>query len=197
MPFAGVPPAFGLGPTMQPNATEFTWTKKRHRAAQLVADDTLTDVEIAADLRIHKTTLERWKQRPEFIVHVREIVDAYREKIMQRGIAIKAERVRQLQQIADKLTTVMAERAEALAGEAPGGGTGTITRQLKSVGVGENNMVVEEYVVDKGLLLELRGTLEQTAKELGEWVVKHEHAGDQEKPIRVVHEIAGVDPAEL
>jgi hypothetical protein len=51
----------------------------------------------------------------------------------------------------------------------PGGRTGLLVRQIKAVGAGVNRKLVPEYVVDTGLLREIRATAQQAAEELGQW----------------------------
>jgi len=152
---------------------EFRWTKKAERAARLVADDTLSDEQIAAKLRIARSTLSRWKAHPEFQARVRAIVSEYREAILAEGIADKQNRILALNERWRRLQQVIEERArDPDMAKVPGGKTGLLVRQLKSIGVGENNTVVEEYVVDVGLLRELRAHEQQAAQELGQWVEK-------------------------
>ena len=59
----------------------------------------------------------------------------------------------------------------------PGGRSGFIARQVKAVGAGANQRIVSEYVVDVALSRELRGVLEQAAKELGQWTERQELTG--------------------
>ena len=63
---------------------------KREQAAQLVADDNLTDDEICAKVGVSNRQLDRWKAIPEFKARGHEHVAAWKARIMERGIAIKA-----------------------------------------------------------------------------------------------------------
>ena len=68
------------------------WTKRRALAAVLVAEDELTDDEIAGRVGIKRLQLWRWKQRPEFSARVAEIANrigalALRRAIGRRGSA--------------------------------------------------------------------------------------------------------------
>lgn len=62
--------------------------------------------------------------------------------------------------------------------DVPGGKTGLLVREIKSIGAGPNSREVEEYKVDTGLLKELREHERQAAIELGQW----QESGQQLKP---------------
>lgn len=156
---------------MQPNATEFVWTKKREQAAALVADDQLADREIAQSIGVNKVTLERWKQHPSFRARVDALVEDVRLALRAKGISDKANRVAALDDRWRRMQRVIDERAadESYA-DVPGWKTGLLVHQRKKIGHGEDSEVVDEFVVDVGLLRELRAHEEQAAKELGQWV---------------------------
>lgn len=96
---------------------------------------------------------------------------------MQRWIAQKHRRVDVLMNQAERIQQLRDARAADLA-TVPGGDTGLIVRQMKSVGFGENNTLVEEYAFDAALSRELRETLKQAAQELGQWSEKQEVDGN-------------------
>lgn len=169
---------------MAQNVTEFQWTTTRERAAQLVADDVLSDEHIASQLGLNRRTLARWKLQPAFKQRVEEHLTAARELIRAEGIANRQNRVDALSDRWNRLHQVIAARAEDLQA-VPGGSTGLLVRQLKSIGVGENNQVVEEYIVDTGLLAELRNHERQAAQELGQWTEKRELLGAEGGEIQV------------
>jgi hypothetical protein len=124
-------------------------TKKRDKAAQLVAEDCLYDEKIAEEVEIGRRPLARWKTEPRFIARVEAIASAYAERVLNRGIARKERRVAVLNELHEKLLQVISERAESpdLA-TVPGGKTGLITKMLKGIGKGEDFQVVEAYEVD-------------------------------------------------
>jgi transposase-like protein len=161
-----------------PDATDvppFAWSKKRERAARLVAEDKLSDAQIAGELGIAKMTLERWKRHPEFRKRVDQHVEAYKAACLKRGIAQRERRVEVLNDLWERMQQVIAERAEAPeVQEVAGGKTGLITRTLKGIGKGEDFQVVEVFEVDTGLLRELREHQRQAAQELGQWTEKRE-----------------------
>lgn len=142
---------------------------RRDQAALLVAEDRLTDEQIAASLGVTRWALVKWKRRPEFAAKV----EAYRaeawERIKSRGIARMENRVARLDRDWLKMQRVIEARAEDLAGEVAGGETGHLVRQVKVIGQGKAAQTITEYAVDAGLLKELRAHEQQAAKELGQW----------------------------
>ena len=181
---------------MSGSVTEFKWTAKTTKAAQLVAADKLKDKQIAKAVGVAERTLERWKLNPEFVAKVNEIVERVDAAILKRGIANRARRVAILDDMAGRLLTVVEERAKEhrdnakarkkaqqvikegtveardvpiLPGVGAGGETGLLVRQIKLAASGAT---VEEFAVDTGLLKELRAHQEQAAKELGQWSEK-------------------------
>jgi putative insertion element HTH domain-containing protein len=153
-------------------------TSKRERAAALVAEDRLTDEDIADELEITRRTLANWKKTPTFQARVDEIVEEVKAALIARGILDRQNRLNALNDRQKRMTEVIRQRAENLK-EVPGGGnTGLLVRQVKGIGKGEDFQVVEEYAVDTGLLREMREHEKQAAIELGEWTEKREHSFD-------------------
>lgn len=166
--------------------TEFRWTKQRLTAAMLVAQDDLTDEQISARLGIARRTLDYWKVTPSFMERVQDNVAKIDERILSIGIAQKSKRVEAKHQRWMLMQQVIRERSEdPSVADVPGGKTGLVIRQLKSIGMGRNNQTVEEFVVDTGLLSELRAHEKEAAQELGQWTEKRELSGDPKRPIYV------------
>lgn len=148
----------------------FEWTKPKVEAAELLAARNLPTHEIAERVGIARSTLWEWKRLPEFAARVEEIVEEHRAETRRIGIADKERRLAALNDRWNRLRRVIEERAEDPAvAAAPGGTTGLMVRQLKSVGAGDSAIVVEEFSVDTGLLKELREVEKQAAVELGQW----------------------------
>jgi hypothetical protein len=148
-----------------------------------VADDSLTDVEIAKEAGVHKATLERWKKVPEFQERVRDVHANLESKALeialQYGIADVRQRIRSLDERWKKMLRVIAERAkDPVMEKAAGGRTGLLVHRRSVIGHGGNSLTVDEYQVDTGLLRELRETARQAAQEMGKWVSKHEGVTD-------------------
>lgn len=173
----------------------WNWTQARERAALLVAEDARPDREIAAEVGVSERTLERWKQRPEFVARVAAHVEAFRQAVLTQGIADRVNRVQRLDADWDALRVVQKRRAEAalLAAlvrrekvreespelaeaelehfeEYPGMMTGRIVRVETPTKMG----MKLEYQVDTGLQSELRALEMQAARELGQWIDRSE-----------------------
>lgn len=168
------------------NCTGFTWSKRRERAALLVAKDEETDEQIAAALKITRRTLAYWKRNPAFAARVQEHRDRWRRELAAKGLVEKRNRVDALNERWEKMRQIIAERAEDEdVANVAGGKTGLIIHRMRVIGTGKNAQLVDEYEVDTGLLKELRAHEEQAAKELGQWVEKGELTGKDGGPIQL------------
>jgi len=146
----------------------FRWNAQKHRAAILLAENELTDRQIAETLGIGRTSLHYWKQNPEFAAQVGDHIGEIQAGMLRLAIAKKHKRLKVLDELHEKLLTVIEERAGEHPGVA-GDGTGLIVEQVKQLGTGANAQVIEEYVVDTATVREIRALHEQAAKELGQW----------------------------
>lgn len=161
----------------------FEWTGRREQAALLVAQDELSNEEIAAACGVKRQTLDFWKTFPQFKERVAEHVRAIREAVLTQGIANKVKRVKAMDDRWNKLKRIADERGAAAAMRSVSGGTtGYIVRQVKFDKFGGQ---IDEYAVDTGLLSELRALEKQAAQEVGDWVERKEHAGPGGGPIPV------------
>jgi hypothetical protein len=165
----------------RPNATKngpkpFPWSARAHRAAALVAEDHLSDAEIAKRVGINKGTLERWKARPDFRRRVAELVAKVEEKAEQFAIFHKLLRIEALDKRWQEMQDVIRQRAaDPDHRKAPGGNSGLLVRTVKMIGTGEMAERVEEFAFDAALVRELREHEMQAAKELGQLKEVHEH----------------------
>lgn len=89
-------------------------------------------------------------------------------ELMKIEVANKVWRVSRLQATLDRLDMIVADREKAFA-HLPGGRSGFVGGRFKMLGTGENAREVEESFFDRDLVQEMRGILEQAAKECGEW----------------------------
>ena len=140
--------------------------KRREQAAQLLADDRLKDNKIAELCGIHETTLSQWKRRPDIKSRIEELTQAYADKALKTGLALRERRIAELWSRHDKFRQIIEERAAdpSLVG-VPGGNTGLVVRSTKVVG----KQVYESFSTDTRLSKEMRGIEEQIARELGQW----------------------------
>lgn len=190
---------------MSDSGRNFELTKERKLAARLLWEDDLTDEDISEQVGISPRTLYRWKGQPEFRAEIKRLGDEWAATVMSVGVAKRENRVAALNDRWELLKQVVIERAAWYAAPddsgdddaepiAPGAGTGLMVKQVKSVGFGENNMVITEWVVDTGTLAELRAIEQQAAKETGQWLDKSESklTVDMESAIRKLADRHGV-----
>lgn len=171
---------------MAQNGTGFRWTPQRDQAAQLVAEDSLTDEAIASEVGVSRRQLARWKCDGEFAARVEEIRKTLGDLALRHVISKRHRRVRALDERWEKLQRVIAERGAAKEmAKVPGGRTGLLVRTVKGLGTGDNFRTVEEYEVDTGLLRELREHEKQAAQELGQWSEKRELTGADGGPVPI------------
>jgi len=160
---------------MTQNDTGKPLPTRQERAALLVATDDLPDEQIAASIGIGRKTLARWKLRADFHGRVEAHRAALAGAVTEAGLAVKVNRIRQLDRRWRKLRALIDERAaDPTMQHVPGGKTGLLVRQVKVIGTGRNAQRVEEYVVDVGTLRELRAIEQQAAQECGQWCEKRE-----------------------
>lgn len=160
------------------------WNRARTLAAQLVAEDELTDEKIAERCRHRRNWLAQLKHDDRFKLRVRGLQDQMRAELLERGVRERFNRVDALNDRHERMQKVIAARAEAPEmQDVPGGDTGLLVQRVKGVGGGDNFTIVHEYLVDTALLAELRATEKQAAEELGQWTEKRELTGKGGGPI--------------
>lgn len=162
----------------------FEWNKKKLKAATLLAEDFLTDTEIAKKVEVAVRTLWYWKANEEFRAKIQEIVAATGRKIAQFAGTKTSRRVERLQQRWDGLHRVIEQRAADPHHQiAPGGDTGLLVRTEKLLGSGEKAEKVVEFAVDTGLLKEAREIEKAFAQECGQLVDRKEVTGPDGEPV--------------
>src|SRR6266446_4822917 len=150
-------------------------TKKREKAAQLIAQDHLSDEKIAAEVGISRRTLARWKAEQKFIARVEQITTVYADSVLRHGLPRKTRRLAVLNDLHEKMLQVITDRAsDPELAEVPGGKTGLVTKTLKGIGKGDDFQVVEVYQVDTGTIGKICDVQKQAAEELGQWVKRSE-----------------------
>lgn len=158
---------------MTQKAAEFAWDQAKHEAAQLLAEDELTDEQIATKVGHNRASITRWKKIPEFAARVKAIATELGDSILQIGIARRSRRVKALNDRWERLQRVIEARSQDPAMQnVAGGKEGVMVRTRKVLGSGPGSKVVSEFAVDTGLLKELRDHEKQAAQELGQWVDK-------------------------
>ncbi len=186
-------PAFVVcGSNMSSNATAHDTSSRRTRAAVLVAEDELTDNEIAAAVGINTRTLQRWKHQSAFAAQVGGHIGAIQAGMLRLTIAKKHKRLAVLDQLHTKSLAVIEARAQRYQATMSDDAAVVAAQAARSVFGRETpfeavtGLLVEketvnnagyrtvEWAVDRGLIQEIRSLHEQAAKELGQWVDRSE-----------------------
>lgn len=98
------------------------------------------------------------------------------ESAINQGLARKAGRIRQLEELFDRALRVIIERADSeTTANVPGGRTGLLVRDIKHL--------TEVFKFDAALVREMRGILEDIAKEKGERSQKVELSDPNGEPL--------------
>lgn len=163
---------------------EFVWNETKTRAAVLVAEDDISDAEIAAGAGVTKQTLYNWKANPAFQARVDDHLREIDRAMMRHAIARRHQRIAKMQRVLERIEQVIDERGEEYRGVA-GGESGLIVGKPIFSHRGD---LEYEYKFDRALVAEYRALMEQSAKELGQLTEKIEHTGDG-----IVRQYIGVD----
>lgn len=186
---------------MSQKVAVFRWSPAREKAAELLAQDELSDEAIASQVGVSRRQVVRWKAEPAFAARVRELAESSLAELRAKGLLERVNRLEALRDVADRIHRVMSERGESeLMAEVAGGRTGLLVAKPVLVRVYEadeamgdvlipvkQSRIAYEYAVDTATLRELRETMKQAAQELGEWSEKHEVGGKGGGPIGVQH----------
>jgi hypothetical protein len=99
------------------------------------------------------------------------------DKALKEGKSRRERRLSVQNEVHSKLLTVIYERAkDAELQSVPGGKTGIVCKTIKGIGKGDDFRVVEQFQTDTDTIKALLAIHEQTAKELGQVVERHEVA---------------------
>ena len=139
------------------------------------------------------------QQGPRLLVNVgiAQAIAEWREEAKTNAIAMQEYRIARLADIEQRYVQLIEERAAALDGKVPGGGTGLLVQQTKVVRSGDDVEIVHEYKADTAVTKEIRETLKQAAQELGQWTENRNVTVKNEDIIIEVAAKYGVDPKEL
>lgn len=147
----------------------FHWTRQTVKAATLLAENRLTQKQIAAEVGCSPRAVANWLTVPVFKSHVSKLVEETRKILAQRYIAQQDQRIASYIQDFERTDQIIQERAEALK-DVPGGKSGLIARDFKAV----KDEVVEVYEFDAALVRERRAIRKDVAEELGQLTQKHD-----------------------
>lgn len=174
------------------------WSKQRVQALELLAAGDLTERDIADQIGISTRQLNRWIENEDFRARLAVETERIDQRIRNRGIARLIKRVEGYAERRDRLNKIISERAASPQMQnVPGGQTGLLVHEIKSVRVGEQWELVDEYTLDAALLRELREHEKQAAMELGQWI---EHTEKLEKRFiagNLTHQHTSLDLSKL
>lgn len=169
-----------------PNYTEIALPGREEEAALLVAEDDLTDEQIAERVGITKRSLELWKKRPHFAARVVQHKEAFKDRALVEGFADKRARLKALNALAQDLMRDMAEPATDLKPK------GTYRKEIK---LAADGTAVDYEVFDKDKATTFRGYLDDIASEMGERKTIAEVTGKDGEPL--VLGLVGVDVGKI
>jgi hypothetical protein len=125
--------------------------------------------------------------RSEGIANKQNRLNDY-EEIRRRLWQIADERKAEYEKVEEATKNLPEQGLTAIFGQrsAPAGGTsGFIVRQVKVIGQGRNQQVVEEFAADTALANQILAVNRQAAQELGEWSEKKQVTGANDGPIEL------------
>ena len=130
-------------------------------------------------------------------VEVADRLREWRATVQKQAITIQQYRIARLADLEQRCVSIIEERAVEMEGEVAGGGSGLLVRQKKVIRSGDDITIEYQYVVDTGLIKELRELLKQAAQEVGDWTDNKRITFDSEAVIIEVAEKYGLDPKAL
>lgn len=155
-------------------------SQKQERAAVLLAADELTDKEIAKKIGVGGGCLGRWKKDEAFMTRVKLEIAIMAERALSKGIARRDRRLTRLDTLVNSVDQVLRERGAARDMKGvPGGKTGLITRDYKSIG----GVPIPIYRVDNPSIQSIIDLQKEAAEETGQRVRKSEVAGADGQPL--------------
>lgn len=157
----------------------FEWGGQSLEAAWLLADQQLTNQQIADKVGVTPARLSTWRQHPEFKAKIVENLREIEKEIMGIGIALKQNRLRRLNDHWNKCRDIVAQRAVAYGNDAaamlvPGTDTGLIVPEVKQGRGGPYTVWKHDSELEQTLLSLER----QAAQEMGHWVKRTDVTSD-------------------
>ena len=139
--------------------------KQRAKALALIVEGK-KDSEIAALMKVSRQAVTKFRAR-----HQDEIAPAVEEverQIIDYAIAHKVNRIADADADYGRTTALLEARANDKRYDEPGYSTGLMVHQLKVIGTGRNQQVIDEYKPDTALLAERRALRRSVAEELND-----------------------------
>jgi len=149
---------------VNPETPSFMDSAKRRQAAIDLAEDIFTDEEIAERAGVNRETLHNWKKRVDFCEVMAQRVAELEVTAVSFALARRRERIRKLQEHADRLEQLMEARRAKFASELEGA-TGMVAERSLA---GKLGVIGSDFYFDDKLSREYRETLNQIARERGQ-----------------------------
>ena len=142
-----------------------TLTVEQEKTAALIAEAELGIEEIANRMNISRGTIHYWRQtRPEFVELIETHRAEMRKAVREHGISIVENRIKASHRRWQKMHRLIEARAESHK-DIPGGDTGMLVKDVKSLGEGAT---VDVYSFDAALMREIREIEKHAAEQLGQ-----------------------------
>lgn len=140
---------------------------RKARAARLVAEDNLTDEQIAGQAKVTDRQLRNWKQEPAFRQAVSEHIAQITEQVLSQGIARLDKRLAAKQDRWRRLQRAIEEQADNPdVKDRPGGKSGFLFHREIPTRFG----TIEEYTLQTGVSAEMRALEMDAARDTGQYV---------------------------
>jgi hypothetical protein len=172
----------------------WNWTTGLDQAAYLVAEDRMTLKDIEEKTLISTSRIKKMiSLNGEFCKRVDHYREEWMKKLKTKSTANRDLRINIYAEMADKLVGIYRDRAKQYKNKKhPGVNSGMMVRTIKAVGHGPKAKFIRGWEVDHALSREIRDTLQQMAKERGEWTEKTENSNTV-----LVREYQGVNTADV
>lgn len=154
-------------------------TGRQLQAAKLVGTARLHRSQIAAKVGVTIRTLTTWKSDPDFLAEVRRCQSEWRARSLSIGIADKALRLHNLNNLLARSIGIIHQRArDKWHRQIPGGNTGLLVAREKAIPVSRGHYrATIEYEFDAPLVSGICALMQQAAVEKGEWKDKKDASG--------------------
>jgi hypothetical protein len=140
----------------------------------------------AAALGISEKSIDRWKQDPAFKVRINAELALIRERIVQEGMSVKANRIMAKRRRHAAFMRVIQKRAgNPSRGGADWDDTGWVVQRQRNIGGGEFGRDITEFETDTATSAHLTDLEDSIAREMGEMESGAKAAAPVE--IRITH----------
>lgn len=172
---------------------------KKHRAAILLAENEKSQIAIAKELKIARSTLQEWMANEDFAAVQKMYEDEIIADALRLPIAKQTERVAVLNDLLQTYRQIQQQRGETYGAAAltpeeaarsifgtdtpPWAASGMFVAQPKIAASGKT---VTEWAFDKALDSAIKDTLKHAAQELGQWAEKREVSGPGGESLTII-----------